>query len=109
MGLYSIDDSLSQSIDQFLAESLNFLSDASIPRQLSIEQSTGALLTSSQVSTDSHQSWKVQKYDRPLNVHLNIKSPALGTRYLVMGDYLYFHYGQDGFDDNGWGCAYRSF
>jgi hypothetical protein len=27
---------------------------------------------------------------------------------VVKGDYDYHHYMQDGFDDNGWGCAYRS-
>lgn len=32
-----------------------------------------------------------------------------GEQYIVKGDYLYYHYMQDGFDDNGWGCAYRSF
>lgn len=31
-----------------------------------------------------------------------------GTQYLVAGRYTYYHYMQDGFDDNGWGCAYRS-
>jgi hypothetical protein len=31
-----------------------------------------------------------------------------GTQHLVRGDYLYYHYGQDGFDDKGWGCSYRS-
>ena len=31
-----------------------------------------------------------------------------GERSLVQGDYLYYHYGQDGFDDKGWGCSYRS-
>lgn len=29
-------------------------------------------------------------------------------QYLVNGKYTYHHYMQDGFDDNGWGCAYRS-
>lgn len=32
-----------------------------------------------------------------------------GKQYIVKGDYLYYHYMQDNFDDNGWGCAYRSF
>ncbi|XP_033349722.1 ufm1-specific protease 2 [Bombus vosnesenskii] len=27
---------------------------------------------------------------------------------LVQGSYMYHHYMQDNFDDNGWGCAYRS-
>ena len=31
-----------------------------------------------------------------------------GKQYLVSGKYTYYHYMQDGFDDNGWGCAYRS-
>ena len=26
----------------------------------------------------------------------------------VKGDYIYFHYLQDNFKDDGWGCAYRS-
>jgi hypothetical protein len=31
-----------------------------------------------------------------------------GTVTLLSGDYDYFHYMQDRFDDSGWGCAYRS-
>jgi len=31
-----------------------------------------------------------------------------GQTYLITGDYEYYHYMQDKFDDNGWGCAYRS-
>ena len=31
-----------------------------------------------------------------------------GTQYLVEGRYTYHHYMQDRFDDNKWGCAYRS-
>eukprot|EP01135_Chromosphaera_perkinsii_P004935 Nk52_evm2s305 gene=Nk52_evmTU2s305 len=30
------------------------------------------------------------------------------TVAMVSGSYEYFHYMQDKFDDNGWGCAYRS-
>jgi Ufm1-specific protease 2 len=33
---------------------------------------------------------------------------AQNTIYTVKGDYLYYHYMQDNFDDKGWGCAYRS-
>lgn len=33
---------------------------------------------------------------------------ATGRQYLVAGRYTYHHYMQAGFDDNGWGCAYRS-
>lgn len=28
--------------------------------------------------------------------------------HLVKGDYEYYHYRMDGYDDKGWGCAYRS-
>ncbi|KAL1299464.1 hypothetical protein AAHE18_18G112300 [Arachis hypogaea] len=31
-----------------------------------------------------------------------------GSVSLVQGSYEYFHYLQDGFNDSGWGCAYRS-
>ena len=31
-----------------------------------------------------------------------------GTTHCVKGAYDYYHYLQDRFDDNGWGCAYRS-
>lgn len=31
-----------------------------------------------------------------------------GRQTLVNGNYAYYHYMQDGFDDNMWGCAYRS-
>lgn len=31
-----------------------------------------------------------------------------GKQYLVKGNYAYHHYMQDEFNDDGWGCAYRS-
>jgi hypothetical protein len=34
-----------------------------------------------------------------------VKDPEIGV---VQGRYSYHHYMQDGIDDNGWGCAYRS-
>ena len=45
------------------------------------------------------------------NVHESLLSPTLadlGSKYVVKGSYLYYHYNQDSFDDRGWGCAYRS-
>ncbi|XP_060566245.1 ufm1-specific protease 2-like isoform X2 [Ruditapes philippinarum] len=44
------------------------------------------------------------------NVHLNcLKSKVSeGKQYTVNGNYTYHHYMQDRFDDNKWGCAYRS-
>lgn len=44
------------------------------------------------------------------NVHNALKSSGVkdGKQNLVKGDYCYFHYMQDRFDDAGWGCAYRS-
>lgn len=44
-----------------------------------------------------------------VNPHIGVKGQVLnGRQYLVQGKYTYHHYMQDNFDDNGWGCAYRS-
>ncbi|XP_057868812.1 probable Ufm1-specific protease isoform X1 [Cryptomeria japonica] len=47
---------------------------------------------------------------RLTNVHIGLSSSGLagGQMSLVEGSYEYYHYLQDGLDDNGWGCAYRS-
>lgn len=44
------------------------------------------------------------------DVHLGILNSGVsgGLASLVQGSYEYYHYLQDGFDDSGWGCAYRS-
>ena len=47
------------------------------------------------------------------NVHGSIPEGLLPGRgfdrcVVVRGDYEYYHYLQDGIDDKGWGCAYRS-
>lgn len=46
----------------------------------------------------------------PKDVHMGISSSGVsgGGVSLIQGSYEYFHYLQDGFDDSGWGCAYRS-
>ncbi|TRY73519.1 hypothetical protein TCAL_05479 [Tigriopus californicus] len=44
-----------------------------------------------------------------VNVHEGLKTGSTGGKvYLVQGKYSYHHYMQDKFDDDGWGCAYRS-
>lgn len=45
-----------------------------------------------------------------LNTHVGLKPPIMdsGDVTTVSGIYGYHHYMQDRFDDNGWGCAYRS-
>ncbi len=50
------------------------------------------------------------KQTRLQNVHLNISGSGVkgGSQHLVRGNYDYYHYMQDKFDDSGWGCAYRS-
>lgn len=44
------------------------------------------------------------------NVHVGLPASSVtgGTRHLVDGSYLFYHYMQDRVDDKGWGCAYRS-
>ncbi|CAK8684531.1 unnamed protein product [Clavelina lepadiformis] len=45
-----------------------------------------------------------------VNPHETLPCPKLvdGKVYTVHGLYSYHHYMQDNFNDNGWGCAYRS-
>uniref|UniRef100_A0A182IPT8 UFSP1/2/DUB catalytic domain-containing protein n=1 Tax=Anopheles atroparvus TaxID=41427 RepID=A0A182IPT8_ANOAO len=44
-----------------------------------------------------------------LNVHSNLEPPKPdGSTYLMRGNYHYYHYGCDGFQDMGWGCGYRT-
>ncbi|XP_069182025.1 ufm1-specific protease 1 isoform X2 [Procambarus clarkii] len=43
------------------------------------------------------------------NIHRGLQlPPEVSEAYHVVGDYLYYHYGCDGFDDRGWGCGYRT-
>jgi hypothetical protein len=48
--------------------------------------------------------------NRLLDVHIGLPAPTVtgGCQSLIAGSYEYYHYLQDRFDDNGWGCAYRS-
>jgi len=44
-----------------------------------------------------------------LNTHTKLASPPKATTVAtVKGNYLYYHYMQQKYDDKGWGCAYRS-
>jgi len=42
------------------------------------------------------------------NPHTGLASGVCGTVAIVDGMYAYHHYMQDNFNDDGWGCAYRS-
>lgn len=60
---------------------------------------------------DSAKSNSIRKGSSLLrDVHVGIPSSGVsgGVVSLVQGSYEYYHYLQDGFDDSGWGCAYRS-
>ena len=54
--------------------------------------------------------YQMADYKLLRNVHLNVAVPQgqLVTLETVAGDYEYWHYGCDGFDDRGWGCGYRT-
>jgi len=45
-----------------------------------------------------------------MNVHVGVEPPKIeGLEVaMVQGAYTYYHYMQDKFNDDGWGCAYRS-
>ncbi|XP_033217655.1 ufm1-specific protease 2 [Belonocnema kinseyi] len=52
----------------------------------------------------------LEKDEPLLNPHeaISVANTPSGKLSLVYGCYSYHHYMQNGFDDNGWGCAYRS-
>jgi hypothetical protein len=67
------------------------------------------------IKTDNNDNKnKDYNYQHLLNPHLsisNISEPPSNThviRGMIRGDYHYYHYNQDNFNDAGWGCAYRS-
>jgi len=55
-----------------------------------------------------------KKFQQLLNPHLSLPhiteqpSDTHIIRGTIRGDYYYYHYNQDNFNDAGWGCAYRS-
>ncbi|XP_065669441.1 ufm1-specific protease 2 isoform X2 [Hydra vulgaris] len=53
---------------------------------------------------------RTNKIFQIVNPHESLKHPVVegSMMALVNGKYAYHHYMQDNFDDNGWGCAYRS-
>jgi len=57
-----------------------------------------------------HLSEEFEVSTRLKNPHIGLKDPDMPDVQiaLVNGNYRYFHYKQDGIDDTGWGCAYRS-
>ncbi|KAH7858264.1 hypothetical protein Vadar_021831 [Vaccinium darrowii] len=67
-----------------------------------------AINLSTTSSARRHSTWK----GSPLlkDVHLGIPSSGVsgGVVSMIQGSYEYHHYLQDGYDDSGWGCAYRS-
>ncbi|CAN6464361.1 unnamed protein product [Victoria cruziana] len=63
------------------------------------------------VEADSFGDKKLRKDSNRLrDVHSGLPSSGVsgGILSLVDGSYEYYHYLQDGINDNGWGCAYRS-
>ena len=54
--------------------------------------------------------WFTEDYENNrqlINTHIGLNLTGSEVA-LVQGRYAYHHYMQDNFDDNGWGCAYRS-
>ncbi|KAE9548929.1 hypothetical protein FO519_007856 [Halicephalobus sp. NKZ332] len=43
-----------------------------------------------------------------VNPHSKVNHKAKDLCRIIQSDYVYYHYQCDGFDDSGWGCAYRS-
>ena len=101
-----MEDSLSESLDQFLTKAAIYIEDSIATVRSSIyPRQCGATLW---MGSDEDKQVSDIPFDRPINIHEMLRTMPTGLRYSVCGDYLYYHYMQDGFNDNGWGCAYRS-
>ena len=106
IGLYPVNEQLNESIDQFLSKAASFIEDSvSVNRPYLSVRRCGSTLW---MTADEERQFLEVAFDRPLNIHESLKTNPIGLRYTVTGDYLYYHYLQDGFSDSGWGCAYRS-
>ncbi|CAN8254897.1 unnamed protein product [Cochlearia groenlandica] len=62
------------------------------------------------VNDDSNSNTKKRGSTLLKDVHIGIPSSGVseGVASIIQGSYEYYHYLQDGIDDSGWGCAYRS-
>eukprot|EP00898_Chlorokybus_atmophyticus_P002554 jgi/Chlat1/329/Chrsp1S03076 len=60
------------------------------------------------IASTAAPSTSISKRLRDVHNSLGNSFVSNGTKYLISGSYDYYHYMQDRFDDNGWGCAYRS-
>jgi len=56
----------------------------------------------------TNNSQLVEAGNKIVTPHLGLKDFEGYQQAFVDGKYLYYHYKQDGMDDTGWGCAYRS-
>lgn len=90
LGLYKVDDNLNESLDQFLTKAAIFIDDSVQTTRSHVQVlQNGATLW---MSNDEDKQIAELPYDRPINIHDMLKTNALGLRYTVTGEYLYFHY-----------------
>lgn len=107
IGLYPVNDKLNESMDQFLNRTATYIEESkNTQRPFLYTQPNGSTLW--MTSDEQKNMCLLPVIDRPLNIHETLRTNPIGLRYTVTGDYLYYHYTQDGCNDNGWGCAYRS-
>lgn len=69
-----------------------------LPTNRPVFRRSNALTLGSKQTTDNYL----------VNPHLALPDITGEQVHLVQGSYVYHHYMQNHFDDNGWGCAYRS-
>ena len=92
-------------------------------KQISLNEKTSQISNQQTLQQKYHQTGfniysltSTFEEEKPTYIHL--KSPHLSLdpskqsqnslKAFVKGNYYYFHYNQDNFNDAGWGCAYRS-
>ncbi|XP_070502317.1 probable Ufm1-specific protease 2 [Chironomus tepperi] len=74
-----------------------------------LHQQLGLALTRPVFRRSNNYNFSVMNSNLLVNPHVGLKSTVVGGKQsLVQGKYTYHHYMQDNFNDDGWGCAYRS-
>lgn len=90
VGIYPINDELAASLDEFLNRASAFLEDTVHSYSpFTMTRFAGSTLWMTDEESKQQRDLPI---DRPLNIHESVKTNAVGHRYTVIGDYLYYHY-----------------
>ncbi|KAL6257137.1 hypothetical protein P5V15_012069 [Pogonomyrmex californicus] len=87
----------------------DFTNDSTLEYRKALHKALALDLTRPQFRCGNAINLDTQPSEILVNPHRTLLHKGVtGKLSIVYGLYSYYHYMQDNFDDNGWGCAYRS-